>query len=145
MRRKSKVLIITPLSPFTDRATDKDPKFNFHNWNCKYDDAKDALRKIIEDNSSMDPSKEKYIGHVVPIFDLHGTPILPDDFSSLPGTVVQVAATISHEVLTERDRSKSENFYADVSYIIVLKTAPLLLDSPSRKRGVGVAPHHLSK
>jgi len=70
--------------------------------------------------------------------------VLPDHFSSLKSALIEVVATFSHEVMGS-DRGKCDNFYADLSYITLLKPAPPSLFSPLKKRGLYVPPHHLAK
>jgi len=81
---------------------------------------------------------------VAPVFDLDGEQILPHCFLSLKGAIVEVAATISHEIMGG-DRGKTDNFYADLSYIIILEPAPPSPESLVKKRGLYVPPRHLAK
>jgi len=60
--------------------------------------------------------------------------ILPDRFPNLKGALVEVAATVSHEV-TGSDRGKSDNFYTDLFYIAILEPAPPSPLSPLKKKG----------
>jgi len=120
------------------------PKLDIKNWVCDSNDAKAALQSILDANDAATSDKKMYIGHVAPVFDLEGEQILPDQFPDLKGAVVEVAVTISHEVMNG-EKGKSDNFYADLSYITILQRAPASPVSPLKKRGLYAPPHHLAK
>ena len=69
---------------------------------------------------------------------------MPDRFPELKGATVEVAATLSHEVMNG-DKGKCDNFYADLSYMTVLQSAPPSPVSPLKKKGLYVPPRHLAK
>jgi hypothetical protein len=115
-------------------------KLNSNNWVCKSDDDQAAPRRIINDNNDLQNEHEIHWSYyVVPIFN-RGEQMMPDHFHKLKDVLVEVGATITYEVMTTK-LGKTDNFYADISYIIVLQDAPLPT-FPSKKRGNGNVPNH---
>jgi len=94
-----------------------DPKLDFANWICESDDAKSALRGILDGNDATGGDNKTYIRRLAPVFDLKGEQVLPDRFSTLKGALVEVAATISHEIMAT----------IEGSWIIFMLIYPILL------------------
>jgi len=85
---------------------------DFHNWICDSDNVKNALQGILDSNEHASGNEKTHIGRLAPVFDLMGNQILPEQFPSLRGAVVEIGATISNEVMNS-NKAKFDNFYAD--------------------------------
>ncbi|THH12415.1 hypothetical protein EW146_g7713 [Bondarzewia mesenterica] len=119
-----------------------DEQFRMENWTLKNKDVKTDLDKLIHENEKDQPDMPKYLGRVIPVFNMDGSLVFPNEFeAALRGAVVEIAATITHDVFTNAAKP-TDNYYADIRYITILQRPPRTPESPSKKRGF-TAPAHL--
>ena len=120
--RTVRSLLIT-LGFVDDSKHVKDP-FSLHRWPCESDAAKKALLKMILARSH-DPRP-------IPAFDVNDELILPLKYrEALQGAIVHVKATICHQYLAQ---NKSDNFYADVQEINVIRPPESATETPSKRK-----------
>ena len=75
---------------------------------------------------------EEYEPHPLPAFDIDGSIILPAMYEEkLKGAIVRVTVTLIHQYLRI---NKTDNFYADIQEITIVKRPLAVMQSPSKRK-----------
>ncbi|KZT10994.1 uncharacterized protein LAESUDRAFT_755622 [Laetiporus sulphureus 93-53] len=99
-----------------------DDPFSMTNWRCEYGIAQQELQKIIR--------AKQFKECTLPAYKMDEELILPNEYEAqLRGAVVHVKACISH-----RHVQKTDNYYADIRMLRVLKAPATVPHSPESKR-----------
>ena len=93
-------------------------------WWCKTKHARQELLRIIEQG--------RYVGVPLPAYGVAGGLIPPRAYeSALKGAVVQVKAVLTHQYFAG---PKTDNFFADIRELKVIKRPPPLPVSSSKRK-----------
>ena len=98
--------------------------FSIANWPSSSDEMREELDQLIKD--------EVYETNPLPAFDLDGSIIVPSKYEEkLKGAIVRVTVTLIHQYLRI---NKTDDFYADIQEITVVKRPLAVMQSPSKRK-----------
>ena len=98
--------------------------FSIVNWPTTSDEMREELDQLIKDAI--------YETHPLPAFDIDGSIIVPSKYEEkLKGAIVRVTVTLIHQYLRI---NKTDNFYADIQEITVVKRPLAVMQSPFKRK-----------
>lgn len=98
--------------------------FSIVNWPTSSDEMREELDQMIKDGV-FEPLP-------LPAFDIDGSIILPAMYEEkLKGAIVRVTVTLIHQYLRI---NKTDNFYADIQEITIVKRPLAVMQSPSKRK-----------
>ncbi|KAK7683379.1 hypothetical protein QCA50_013641 [Cerrena zonata] len=105
-------------------VADVDDPFDLRNWPYNTEEMKEDLEEMIDSG--------RYEVVPLPALDVDDSIILPSQYEEkLKGAIVRVTVTIVHQYLRT---GKTDNFYADIQEIKVLKKPLRVLASPGKRK-----------
>ena len=128
----------------SNRPKEHPRAINYKHWICASPEAKVEMETLLRNNKNLRDGELGYIGRVPEIYNLDGKCLTPDQYPSLQGAIVEVAAFISHDIYNI-NRVRTDNYFADLSYMTVLKPAPPPPNSPAKSRGFLQSPDRINK
>src|SRR5882762_7904626 len=117
---------------------------NYKHWICAADEAKVEMQNLLRNNQNLRDGEQGYIGRIPEIYDLDGNYLTPEQYPSLQGAMVEIAVFISHDVYNI-SHVRSDNYFADLSYMTVLRRAPPPPNSPAKSQGFLQSPDRANK
>lgn len=117
-------VIFTPFPLLNRSISDDNNLFSLSNWPTPSDEVKHAISDMIEEGI--------WTPVPIPAYSKSGNLILPSEYEArLKGALVRVKVSISHQYLRS---NKTDNYFADIREIWVLKNPPRVVASPGKRK-----------